>query len=64
MANRTISMSDQLYGYLLVSPLREPDILRRLRDETAPYPHSIMQTTPEQGQFMALLLQLLQQSTP
>ena len=59
MANRTISMSDQLYDYLLLSSLREPDILRRLRDETAPYPHSMMQTAPEQGQFMALLLQLI-----
>jgi caffeoyl-CoA O-methyltransferase len=59
VANRTISMSDQLYDYLLLSSLREPDILRRLRDETAPYPHSMMQTAPEQGQFMALLLQII-----
>ncbi len=59
MANRTISMSDQLYDYLLLSSLREPDILRRLRVETAPYPHSMMQTAPEQGQFMALLLQII-----
>ncbi len=59
MANRTISMTDQLYDYLLSSSLREPDILRRLRDETAPFPHSIMQTAPEQGQFMALLLQII-----
>ena len=59
MANRTISMSDQLYDYLLLSSLREPEILRRLRDETAPYPHSMMQTAPEQGQFMALLLQII-----
>ncbi|MGO9567475.1 MAG: class I SAM-dependent methyltransferase [Desulfomonilaceae bacterium] len=59
MANRTISMSDQLYDYLLLSSLREPEILRRLRDETAPYPHSMMQTAPEQGQFMSLLLQII-----
>lgn len=59
MANRTISMTDQLYDYLLSSSLREPEILRRLRDETAPYPHSMMQTAPEQGQFMALLLQIV-----
>jgi predicted O-methyltransferase YrrM len=59
MANRTISMTDQLYDYLLSSSLREPAILRRLRKETAPLPHSVMQTAPEQGQFMALLLQLI-----
>lgn len=59
MANRTISMTDQLYSYLLSSSLREPEILGRLRAETAPYPHSMMQTAPEQGQFMALLLQLI-----
>ncbi len=59
MANRTISMTDQLYNYLLASSLREPEILRRLREETAPFPHSMMQTAPEQGQFMALLLQLI-----
>ncbi len=59
MANRTISMSDQLYDYLLSASLREPEILRRLREETAPLPHSMMQTAPEQGQFMALLLQLI-----
>jgi len=52
-------MTDQLYEYLLLSSLREPEILRRLRQETAPYPHSMMQTAPEQGQFMALLLQIL-----
>ena len=52
-------MSDQLYDYLLSASLREPEILRRLREETAPLPHSMMQTAPEQGQFMALLLELI-----
>ena len=39
--------------------LREPDILRRLREETEPYPHSFMQISPDQGQFMALLVRLI-----
>jgi len=52
-------MSDRLYEYLLSSSLREPEVLRRLREETAPYPHSFMQTAPEEGQFMALLLQMI-----
>jgi caffeoyl-CoA O-methyltransferase len=39
--------------------LREPDILQQLREETAHLPNAIMQIAPEQGQFMALLVQLL-----
>ncbi len=31
MSNRTISMTDQLYEYLLKVSLREPPILKRLR---------------------------------
>ncbi len=37
---------------------REPDILRRLRAETASHPMAIMQIPPEQGQFLALLARL------
>ncbi|HET6567669.1 MAG TPA: class I SAM-dependent methyltransferase [Rhodothermales bacterium] len=39
--------------------MREPDVLRRLREETARHPESQMQIAPEQGQFMALLVRLL-----
>src|SRR5271168_4046901 len=45
--------------YLLSVSLREPPILQRLREETAAHPRAIMQITPEQGQFMALLIQLM-----
>jgi predicted O-methyltransferase YrrM len=45
--------------YLLSVSLREPPILRSLRDETASHPRGTMQITPEQGQFMALLIQLM-----
>jgi len=34
----------------------EPDILRRLREETAGLPDAQMQITPEQGQFFRVLL--------
>jgi predicted O-methyltransferase YrrM len=60
MSNRTIGLSDEVYAYLLEHSLREPELLRRLRDETAratEMPN--MQIAPEQGQFMALLVQLL-----
>jgi caffeoyl-CoA O-methyltransferase len=59
MTNRSISLTDSLYGYLLSVSLREPDVLRRLRDETAALPNARMQIAPEQGQFMALLVRLM-----
>ncbi|MGA9853487.1 MAG: class I SAM-dependent methyltransferase [Gammaproteobacteria bacterium] len=59
MSNRTISMNDQLYEYLLKVSLREPPILKRLREETAKLPRHGMQISPEQGQFMRLLVRLM-----
>lgn len=58
MSNRTINLDDRLHHYLLSVSLREPEVLRRLRDETASMPEHNMQIAPEQGQFMALLVQL------
>ena len=59
MSNRTITMTDDLYAYLLGASLREPALLTRLRDETAQLPEARMQISPEQGQFMQLLARLL-----
>ncbi len=59
MSNRTISMTDGLYQYLLQVSLREPPILQRLRAETAQHPKHGMQISPEQGQFMRLLVRML-----
>lgn len=59
MTNRSISLTDSLYQYLLSSSLREPDLLRELRAETAADPQARMQIAPEQGQFMALLVRLI-----
>lgn len=59
MSNRTIGLPDTLYTYLLENSLREPDVLRRLREETARLPHAEMQISPEQGQFMAFLVRLM-----
>jgi predicted O-methyltransferase YrrM len=44
---------------LLSVSLREPTILTQLRQETSQLPMSRMQISPEQGQFMALLVQLI-----
>lgn len=59
MSKRTIRLDDALYDYLLQVSLREDELLRRLRDETAQMPQANMQIAPEQGQFMALLVKIL-----
>ena len=59
MSNKTLPLDESLYEYLLAVSLREPEVLRQLRAETALDSMSRMQTAPEQGQFMALLVQLM-----
>jgi predicted O-methyltransferase YrrM len=59
MSNKTFTLQEPLYSYLLSVSLREPDVLRRLREETMAIPFAGMQIAPEQGQFMALLVRLL-----
>ena len=59
MSRQTLTLSDALYDYLLSVSLREPPLLSRLREETAALPHAGMQISPEQGQFMALLAELV-----
>ncbi|MBM4200290.1 MAG: SAM-dependent methyltransferase [Gammaproteobacteria bacterium] len=56
--NKTVGLSDTLYEYLLAQSLREPALLAELREETATEPLAGMQITPEQGQFLALLVTL------
>jgi predicted O-methyltransferase YrrM len=52
-------LTEHTYQYLLSVSSRESDVLRRLREETAALPNAQMQISPDQGQFMALLVQLL-----
>ncbi len=59
MSRRSIGLESGLHDYLLKVSLREPPLLARLREETARHPRSSMQISPEQGQFMALLLKLM-----
>ena len=59
MSNKTICLTEELYEYMLSVSLREPDVLQELRLETARDEHANMQISPEQGQFMALLVKLL-----
>jgi predicted O-methyltransferase YrrM len=60
MSNRTLTLGPALYEYLCKVSLREPKLLARLRRETAQDSGATMQISPEQGQFMALLVELIQ----
>ncbi len=59
MSNRTITLDDRLYAYLIDHSLRETPALRGLRELTLGHPHAHMQIAPEQGQLIALLVELL-----
>lgn len=59
MSNQTLGLTADLYHYLLAHSLREDPVLTALRQETASHPMAQMQIAPEQGQFMALLVQLM-----
>ncbi|KAG1662959.1 hypothetical protein FOA52_006712 [Chlamydomonas sp. UWO 241] len=54
----SMNMTTELYSYLLAHT-REPEVLKELRDETAAMLGSHMQITPDQGQMLALLVQLM-----
>ena len=59
MSHTHTNVTDELAAYLRRVSLREPDVLSRLRERTASVPEARMQITPEQGQFMQMLVQLL-----
>jgi predicted O-methyltransferase YrrM len=52
-------LPENIYDYMTAVSVREPAILRRLREETASNPQAVMQIPPEHGQFLALLVQLM-----
>ena len=59
MANRTIQMTDPLYDYLLAVSLREPQVMTDLRTETAQLAERGMQMSPDEAQFMGMLVKLI-----
>src|SRR5262249_19188277 len=56
MSNFQTVIGPELAAYIRSVSLREPDLLRRLREETAPRGDSGMQVAPEQGQFLGMLV--------
>ena len=59
MSNRMLQLTDALYDYMHAVSLREPEVLIRLRAETAKHPRGGMQISPEKGQLMRRLIELL-----
>ncbi len=58
MSNRTLTLTDDLVAYVQRLGVREHPVLAKLREDTARMPNAQMQIAPEQGAFMALLVQL------
>ena len=59
MSSRTLNLDDRLIDYLRSVSVKDTPILAKLRAETAKQKMAVMQISPEQGQFMALLVELM-----
>lgn len=59
MSRNYLALNDQSYNYLLDTSLRETEVAQRLREATGNLPEGGLQISPNQGQFMALLVQLM-----
>ena len=57
--SRQLNLDERLYRYLVEHSVREPQVLRELREETTKLPMAGMQIGPDQGQLMALLVKLM-----
>lgn len=58
MSRQTLGLDDELHAYLLRVGTRENRVLSDLREQTSVLAQSRMQISPEQGQFMRLLVRL------
>jgi caffeoyl-CoA O-methyltransferase len=54
-----LGLSESVHAYFLNSLVQEPELLTRLRTETAAMPGAGMQISPEQGRFMRWLVRLI-----
>jgi len=56
---KSLNLTNELYDYMLNTSLRETGILTRLRNQTSQMLVSAMQSSPEESQFITLLIKLL-----
>ncbi|HSW69111.1 MAG TPA: class I SAM-dependent methyltransferase [Gammaproteobacteria bacterium] len=59
MSANTLNFTPLIYAYYQKHAFRDTEILRKLREQTHKMSMGNMQISPEQGQFMALLIQLM-----
>lgn len=59
MAKDSINLSPALYHYLINHSVRDTPVLKQLREVTNQMNGAVMQISPDQGQFMGLLVKLL-----
>ena len=59
MTTENYLLPDDIHAYCRRVSLREPDILRRLREETAARSDASMQISPELGQFLGFMVGLV-----
>jgi predicted O-methyltransferase YrrM len=59
MSDTTLNLTPKVYDYLQQVSLREPEVLQELRAQTHKMSMGQMQISPEQGQFMRLLVELI-----
>jgi predicted O-methyltransferase YrrM len=59
MSATTLGRPDDIHAYIERFGYREPDVLARLRAETAAHPRAGWQIAPEQGAVLSLLVELV-----
>ena len=59
MSIRNLYIDDTIYEYIINNSFRDLPILKKLRDETRKMPDGRMQISSDQGQFMGLLVKLM-----
>ena len=59
MSRHSINLTDQVYEYYHSVTLREDEVMQRCRAETSQHKWAGMQISPELGQFMSLLVKML-----
>ena len=61
MSRRTLTVDEALHDYVIEHGVREHPELTALREATRTHPRAGMQISPEQGQLMRLLVQMLRE---